>query len=183
MLVGGSPLRAVRLSPRAEAMVGNREVRVTDAASAILADRLIDANIAVPVLRPGDRAEVTDLTVIVPVRDRIEQLNRTLAGLSNLKVIVVDDASRDATCDRRGRAQTRCRDRSPRPQRRPGGRTQRRPGPREHAVRGLRRLRRPGRGRHLARPDRPLRRSPGRAGRPARARAGRQRPAALVREV
>ena len=96
VLVGGSPLRAVRLSPRAEAMVGNREVRVTDAASAILADRLMDANIAVPVLRPGDRAEVTDLTVIVPVRDRIEQLNQTLAGLSDLKVIVVDDASRDA---------------------------------------------------------------------------------------
>lgn len=96
VLVGGSPLRAVRLSPRAEAMVGNREVRVTDAASATLADRLIDANIAVPVLMPGDRAEVTDMTVIVPVRDRIEQLNRTLAGLSNLKVIVVDDASRDA---------------------------------------------------------------------------------------
>jgi mycofactocin system glycosyltransferase len=95
-LVGGSPLRAVRLIARAAPLAGRREIRAAGAASAILADRLLDANIAVPVLRPGDRAEASELTVIVPVRDRIEQLNRALDGLAHLKVIVVDDASEDA---------------------------------------------------------------------------------------
>jgi mycofactocin system glycosyltransferase len=95
-LVGGSPLRAVRLTARAAPLAGRREIRAAGAASAILADRLLDANIAVPVLRPGDRAEASELTVIVPVRDRIEQLNRALDGLAHLKVIVVDDASEDA---------------------------------------------------------------------------------------
>jgi mycofactocin glycosyltransferase len=95
-LVGGSPLRAVRLTARAAPLVGRSEIRVVGAASSILADRLLDANIAVPVLRPGDRAEASELTVIVPVRDRSEPLNRALAGLAHLKVIVVDDASEDA---------------------------------------------------------------------------------------
>jgi mycofactocin glycosyltransferase len=95
-LVGGSPLRAVRLTARAAPLAGRREIRVTGRASAILADRLLDANIAIPVLRAGDRAEPAELTVIIPVRDRIEPLNRALAGLARLKVIVVDDASQDA---------------------------------------------------------------------------------------
>jgi mycofactocin glycosyltransferase len=95
-LVGGSPLLAMRLTARAAPLAGRREIRVAGAASAILADRLLDANIAVPVLRPGDRAEAAELTVIVPVRDRIKQLNRALDGLADLRVIVVDDASEDA---------------------------------------------------------------------------------------
>ncbi|MDR2983331.1 MAG: mycofactocin biosynthesis glycosyltransferase MftF [Nocardiopsaceae bacterium] len=95
-LIGGSPLRVVRLSPRAQPLIGNGEIRVNGAASAILADRLLDANIAIPVLRSGDRAEATELTVIVPARDRIGPLNKTLAGLAGLNVIVVDDASKDA---------------------------------------------------------------------------------------
>src|SRR5258705_12541668 len=92
VLVGGSPLRAVRLSPRGGAMVGNRENRGTGAASAILADRLMDANIAGPGLRPGDRAEGTQLTVIGPVRGRVEQVKQRLAGLSHRKGIVVGAA-------------------------------------------------------------------------------------------
>ncbi|MGN6682143.1 MAG: glycosyltransferase, partial [Streptosporangiaceae bacterium] len=96
-LVGGSPLRVVRLTPRAQKLVCNGEIAVTGAASALLADRLLDANIAIPVLRPADRAEAADVTVIVPVMDRIVQLNRALSGLAGLKVIVVDDASEDAS--------------------------------------------------------------------------------------
>jgi mycofactocin system glycosyltransferase len=95
MLVGGSPLRVVRLTPRAKSLVGDGEITVTGTASALLADRLLDANIAVPVLRPGDRAEAAELTVLVPVRDRIGQLNMALAGIADLKVIIVDDASKD----------------------------------------------------------------------------------------
>jgi mycofactocin system glycosyltransferase len=87
----------MRLTARAAPLAGRREIRVAGAASAILADRLLDANIAVPLLRPGDRAEAAELTVIIPVRDRIEQLNRALSALAHLNVIVVDDASED-TC-------------------------------------------------------------------------------------
>jgi mycofactocin system glycosyltransferase len=95
VLVGGSPLRAVRLSPRARALVRDGEIRVNGAASAILADRLLDANIAVPVLSPAEVAEVTGLTAVIPVRDRTGQLNHALSGLSGLRVIVVDDGSAD----------------------------------------------------------------------------------------
>lgn len=93
VLVGGSPLRVMRLAPRALAMLTNGEIRVNGDASAVLADRLLEANIAVPVLSAGDRAAVTDLTVVIPVRDRTGQLNRALSGLSALRVIVVDDGS------------------------------------------------------------------------------------------
>ncbi len=95
VLIGGSPLRAMRLSPRAEALIDDREIRVADNAGAMLAERLLDANVAVPALRPRDRARPGELTVIVPVRDRIGQLYLALSGLGPLKVIVVDDASAD----------------------------------------------------------------------------------------
>lgn len=96
VLIGGSPLRAVRLSPRGAALVKDGEIRVTGAASAMLADRLLEANIAVPVLGPGEVADATDLTVVLPVRDRTRQLNQTLSGLPGLRVLVVDDGSADA---------------------------------------------------------------------------------------
>lgn len=60
--------------------------------SARLACRLLDRNPADPVL---DDVEVdpADLTVVVPVRDRVEELDRCLAALGQLRVVVVDDAS------------------------------------------------------------------------------------------
>ncbi|WP_436700515.1 mycofactocin biosynthesis glycosyltransferase MftF [Nocardioides sp. BYT-33-1] len=92
LLVGGSPVRAVRLGDRARALLDNGELTVADAATAGLARRLLDGNLAEPVL---DDIEVplADLTVVVPVRDRANQLSRCLAALVPLRVIVVDDAS------------------------------------------------------------------------------------------
>jgi mycofactocin system glycosyltransferase len=99
VLVGGSPLRAVRLSTRAAQLMEGRDLRVVDPAvdpaAGLVADRLLDANIAIPVLRPSDRAAAAELTVVIPIRDRVEQLGRALAGLAGLTVIVIDDASRD----------------------------------------------------------------------------------------
>lgn len=99
VLVGGSPLRAVRLSATAARLMEGRDLRVSDPAldpaAGMVADRLLDANIAIPVLQASDRARAADLTVVIPIRDRAEQLDRALAGLAGLKVIVVDDASRD----------------------------------------------------------------------------------------
>ncbi|MFT4083594.1 MAG: mycofactocin biosynthesis glycosyltransferase MftF [Nocardioides sp.] len=94
LLVGGSPLRAMRLASAAWDRVRHDELAVTDPLSDALAGRLVDGNLADPVtdeshLDPGE------LTVVVPVRDRPEQLARCLAGLRGLTTLVVDDASRD----------------------------------------------------------------------------------------
>lgn len=94
-LVGGSPLRVLRLSDRARAMLGPGGLRVDDDATAEVAERLLAANMALPVLRPEDRPAYGDLAVIVPVRDRAGQLDRALARLDGLTVVVVDDASHD----------------------------------------------------------------------------------------
>jgi mycofactocin system glycosyltransferase len=68
---------------------------VTGTAELALARRLHDAGIAV--LRvPTTELLPSDVTVIVPVRDRADELDRCLAGLGPCAgVIVVDDASRD----------------------------------------------------------------------------------------
>jgi mycofactocin system glycosyltransferase len=95
-LLGGSPLRLMRLSARAEELLAGDRVVVRGAASAELAARLLDAGLAVPDLPPG-RAD--DVTVVIPVRDRPEGLARLLAALRDdpataaLPVLVVDDGS------------------------------------------------------------------------------------------
>jgi mycofactocin system glycosyltransferase len=94
LLVGGSPVRAVRLSPQAQSYVVDGRVEVRDAASAVVAVRLLDGNLADP--DPGGLVvEPSDVTVVVPVRDRAGQLDRCLSALAPLGCVVVDDASRD----------------------------------------------------------------------------------------
>ena len=94
LLVGGSPLTAMRLTSRAQAMLAEGEVTATDAASAHLADRLLATNLGVPELSRLPAVADDDLTVVIPVRDRPDQLGRALAALRPLRCIVVDDASR-----------------------------------------------------------------------------------------
>ncbi|TQK69091.1 MULTISPECIES: mycofactocin biosynthesis glycosyltransferase MftF [unclassified Nocardioides] len=92
LLVGGSPVRAVRLGDRARSLLAGGDLVVEDQATARLARRLLDGNLANPLL--GDvEVPLTELTVVVPVRDRSEQLARCLAALVPLPVIVVDDDS------------------------------------------------------------------------------------------
>ncbi|GAA4703801.1 mycofactocin biosynthesis glycosyltransferase MftF [Nocardioides conyzicola] len=92
-LVGGSPLRVLRLKEPAPALARGDVLEVADRTTGTVAERLLAANLAAPVLPPatGD----ADLTVVVPIRDRSDRLDRLLAGLDGLPVIVVDDASRD----------------------------------------------------------------------------------------
>jgi mycofactocin system glycosyltransferase len=92
-LVGGSPLRVLRLKEPAPALHRGEILEVAGVASATVAERLLAANLAEPVLDPD--AVVADLTVVVPIRDRADRLDRLLGGLAGLAVIVVDDASRD----------------------------------------------------------------------------------------
>jgi mycofactocin system glycosyltransferase len=93
-LLGGSPLRLVRLSARAQALLAGDELRVDGAASAELAARLLDGGLAVPVPAPR---RPDDVTVVVPVRDRPVELVRLLAALradpAVAHVVVVDDGS------------------------------------------------------------------------------------------
>jgi mycofactocin system glycosyltransferase len=92
-LVGGSPTTVLSLSAAGAARLTHRRLTVTDAATSALANRLLDLGIAHPMperLPPWGE----ELTVVVPVRDRPEQLQRLLASIDDEhQVIVVDDAS------------------------------------------------------------------------------------------
>ncbi|SDZ13815.1 mycofactocin system glycosyltransferase [Herbiconiux ginsengi] len=82
-LIGGAPTRVLYLTARAAALFEGRELRIRDRPTAVLADRLLEAGIADPViasLPPGDVAEVT---YVIPVRDRPVALERLLAALSS----------------------------------------------------------------------------------------------------
>lgn len=96
LLVGGQPLRVLRLSPAAGDAVqrwrsGDPAVEAPEQA---LASRLHALGVAV--VRPRcSRWTPADVTVVVPVRDRPAQLDRCLAALGACaRVVVVDDGSR-----------------------------------------------------------------------------------------
>jgi mycofactocin system glycosyltransferase len=117
VLVGGSPVRVLRLTPAGARHVSGwlAGTPVLDNPKArALARRLLDTGIAHPA--PGRAALGTpahdppapstptpvcgwdpgDVTVVIPVRDRQAQLARCLAGLAGMpRVIVVDDCSAD----------------------------------------------------------------------------------------
>jgi mycofactocin system glycosyltransferase len=96
LLVGGSPKQVVRLSPQAMTLIGDGRLRVASAPGRVLADRLLELNLAAPVVGEQDGAALGELTVVVPVRDRPAQLDRLLAALGgSVRCLVVDDASRD----------------------------------------------------------------------------------------
>ena len=102
VLVGGSPVRVLRLTPSGARHVAGwwSGTPVPDHARArVLARRLLDTGIAHPALSPGAMADAWgpgDVTVVIPVRDRQAELARCLAGLAQLpRVIVVDDGSDD----------------------------------------------------------------------------------------
>ena len=96
-LLGGSPLRLLRLAPRARELLTGERLVVRDATTASLAARLLDAGLAHPDLAPA--TETADVTVVVPVKDRPVELARLLdalradPGTAGLPVVVVDDGS------------------------------------------------------------------------------------------
>ncbi|WP_030326356.1 mycofactocin biosynthesis glycosyltransferase MftF [Streptomyces sp. NRRL B-3229] len=94
-LVGGFPTRLIRLTPRARRLLAGRRIAVRDAASALLADRLLELGMANPVVSALPAQPHPPYSVVVPVRDRPRQLDRLLGSVgTGHPVIVVDDASR-----------------------------------------------------------------------------------------
>jgi mycofactocin system glycosyltransferase len=96
VLIGGSPVRVARLSEPGAALIHEGRVTVIDESSRRLADRLIDGNLAFPPTQ-GEAVLASELTVVIPIKDRAEQLERLLSGLRPvIDCVVVDDASADA---------------------------------------------------------------------------------------
>jgi mycofactocin system glycosyltransferase len=102
VLLGGSPLRQLRLAPQARRLLTGDRLVIRDARTAALAARLLDAGVAHPDLPDAPPHEPADVTVVVPVRDRPEGLARLLDGVradpatKDAPVVVVDDGSADA---------------------------------------------------------------------------------------
>lgn len=102
VLVGGSPLRILRLSPRGARLLDRWGAGQPVGAAPPhrkLARRLLDAGMAHPVPGPSPYG-LKDVSLVVPVRDRPGQLARLLAtvhGHSAREVLVIDDGSRQAT--------------------------------------------------------------------------------------
>ena len=93
--------RVLRLSPVARPLLDGREVVVRDGATGLMAARLLDLDLAVPVLADDDGADLeralARVTIVVPVHDRPDGVDRLLALLRPaVRCIVVDDGSRDA---------------------------------------------------------------------------------------
>ncbi|MBV9485614.1 MAG: mycofactocin biosynthesis glycosyltransferase MftF [Frankiaceae bacterium] len=95
VLLGGSPLRVMRLSPAGRHAYDQlRAGGPASSATRRLARRLTDAGLAHPA--PAPVAEF-DVTVVVPARDHAAALDRCLSAIGNRHpVVVVDDASLDA---------------------------------------------------------------------------------------
>lgn len=90
-LVAGG--RVMRLAPAAQDVLAGRTVTVASPTSAALAGRLLDLDLADPVIY---RQPAPSVTVVVPVRDNPAGVDRLLAALApHLRCVVVDDASAD----------------------------------------------------------------------------------------
>lgn len=95
VLAGGTPTRVARLKPAAREHLHDGQVVVRDAASAALAEHLMATGMADPVASSLPPVEVDRLTVVIPVKDRSDQLRRLLGSLPEglAATIVVDDGS------------------------------------------------------------------------------------------
>lgn len=101
LLAGGTPFRLTRLSARGAAVVGRWRggvAPVGDAPGArVLARRLIDAGMLDPA--PPPAARLLEVSIVVPVCDRVAELDRCLAAITatapGVPIKVVDDGSHD----------------------------------------------------------------------------------------
>ncbi|MFT4085952.1 MAG: mycofactocin biosynthesis glycosyltransferase MftF [Gordonia sp. (in: high G+C Gram-positive bacteria)] len=91
-LVGGSPLRVLKMSEAALGMTSaDGRIAVADGPTRGLARTLLESGIGLP--RPMSGPTIADVTVVIPVYDNTSGLDALLPLLSGVKVIVVDDGS------------------------------------------------------------------------------------------
>jgi mycofactocin system glycosyltransferase len=101
VLLGGSPLRMVTLSPAGArvlaALRGAATVAEAGPGAGALARRLVDAGLLHP-LPPGS-TQPPEITAVIPVRDGAARIGALVACLRPrcAEVVVVDDGSRDST--------------------------------------------------------------------------------------
>ena len=116
VLVGGHPGRLLRLSANGAALVRAWFAGQEVGSGLGSAQRLVDAGLAHPELPPAESCN--DVTVVVPVRDQPQRLDRCLAALRVATpegaIVVVDDDSPDRAGDRAVAAPPRCDRASPR---------------------------------------------------------------------
>ncbi|WP_081770407.1 mycofactocin biosynthesis glycosyltransferase MftF [Brevibacterium sp. VCM10] len=95
VLIGGTPLRVMRLTPEGRRSLNDREVCLKDDRARRIGERLVDTGLASPVVRTLPEVSLSELTVVVPIRDRPTHLERLLASLPSglAKTVVVDDGS------------------------------------------------------------------------------------------
>jgi mycofactocin glycosyltransferase len=98
-LFGGSPARAIRLTPAgSRALAELLDGPVRSATAGTLARRLTDAGLAhpIPPASAGAGPVTLSATIVIPVRDRTAMLDRCLAAVGgDHAVVVVDDGSAD----------------------------------------------------------------------------------------
>jgi len=93
-LIGGAPLRVVRLGPAARRILSRGKLVVSEPAAGVLAERLLTSGVAEPVVDALPPVPLDDVTCVVPVHDRVDALDRLLESLDRrVRVLVVDDAS------------------------------------------------------------------------------------------
>ena len=94
VLAGASPLRVMRLTAAGARAVEQVEGgRPASAAARALAARLVNTGLANPV--PGEGVPAPSVTVVIPARDRLADVEACLASLGpEPNVVVVDDGSR-----------------------------------------------------------------------------------------
>lgn len=96
-LVSGT--RVVTFPPAARRLLTDREVRVASRSGSQLADRLLDLDLADPVLAGPELdgrglGSLDDVTVVIPVHDNPRGVDRLLAACAGVVTcVVVDDAS------------------------------------------------------------------------------------------
>ena len=94
VLVGGTPLRLLRLTAVADAALARLldGTPAEEPATLGLARLLVNAGLAHPSWEAGPY-DLSDVTVIIPIHDRLKELASLLCHLEGLRTIVVDDAS------------------------------------------------------------------------------------------
>jgi mycofactocin system glycosyltransferase len=95
-LLGGSPTRALFLTPAAVGLVRDGRVATERPDGLVLADRLVELGLADPVVRELASVDPDDLTFVIPTYGRAPQLDRLLTSIGpGRRVLVVDDVSPD----------------------------------------------------------------------------------------